>query len=393
MAKKSDFKTVNPDIEELDQKIQKHRRKIFMRVVRIVGAVLFVIIAVELWMALRTYSSYETRTITKQGDRSASSFMDFNGNVIQYSNDGIVCQSGNGELIWNQAFEMATPQVSFCENYLAVYDKSGTEIYIMTPSGQSTKLETSMPINTLCIAQQGTIAVLMKGDENYFVKLYDKTGKELANGEFYASQGKIPVDIALSYDAQKLAVAMIDITGGAVDSVVNFYNFGSVGQNEIDNNVGSFSYKDTLISEIQYVSKNKMIAICDAKAIIFEGTQKPEPSKEIEYGNEPISVFHSSKYVGISYDNNDEGYHIKVFDLNGNTVMENDTQIPYGTVELLNNNEICVLGQYECELYTIHSIKKFSYKFDEPIYKVIHQSGYNGYIFLREGAMEEVRLK
>ncbi|MEE1101772.1 MAG: DUF5711 family protein [Agathobacter sp.] len=393
MAKKSDFKTVNPDIEELDQKIQKHRRKIFMRVVRIVGAVLFVIIAVELWMALRTYSSYETRTITKQGDRSASSFMDFNGNVIQYSNDGIVCQSGNGELIWNQAFEMATPQVSFCENYLAVYDKSGTEIYIMTPSGQSTKLETSMPINTLCIAQQGTIAVLMKGDENYFVKLYDKTGKELANGEFYASQGKIPVDIALSYDAQKLAVAMIDITGGAVDSVVNFYNFGSVGQNEIDNNVGSFSYKDTLISEIQYVSKNKMIAICDAKAIIFEGTQKPEPSKEIEYGNEPISVFHSSKYVGISYANNDEGYHIKVFDLNGNTVMENDTQIPYGKVELLNNNEICVLGQYECELYTIHSIKKFSYKFDEPIYKVIHQSGYNGYIFLREGAMEEVRLK
>lgn len=393
MAKKSDFKTVNPDIEELDQKIQKHRRKIFMRVVRIVGAVLFVIIAVELWMALRTYSSYETRTITKQGDRSASSFMDFNGNVIQYSNDGIVCQSGNGELIWNQAFEMATPQVSFCENYLAVYDKSGTEIYIMTPGGQSTKLETSMPINTLCIAQQGTIAVLMKGDENYFVKLYDKTGKELANGEFYASQGKIPVDIALSYDAQKLAVAMIDITGGAVDSVVNFYNFGSVGQNEIDNNVGSFSYKDTLISEIQYVSKNKMIAICDAKAIIFEGTQKPEPSKEIEYGNEPISVFHSSKYVGISYANNDEGYHIKVFDLNGNTVMENDTQIPYGKVELLNNNEICVLGQYECELYTIHSIKKFSYKFDEPIYKVIHQSGYNGYIFLREGAMEEVRLK
>ena len=60
----------------------------------------------------------------------------------------------------------------------------------------------------------------MKGDENYFVKLYDKTGKELANGEFYSSQGKIPVDIALSYDGKKLAVAMIDITGGAVDSEV-----------------------------------------------------------------------------------------------------------------------------------------------------------------------------
>lgn len=393
MAKKSDFRTINPDIEELDQKIQHHRRKIFKRVLKVIVAVLTVIVVAELWMALRTYDSYEARVVTTQGDRSASSFMDFNGNVIEYSNDGIVCLAGDGELIWNQAFEMAAPKVSICENYLAVYDKSGTEIYIMTQTGQNKKLETSMPINTLCIAQQGTIAVLMKGDENYFVKLYDKTGKELANGEFYSSQGKIPVDIALSYDGKKLAVAMIDITGGAVDSEVTFYNFGSVGQNEIDNNVGSYTYKDTLISEIEYVSKNKMIAIGDTNTIVFDGAQKPEPTKEITYENEPISVFHSYKYLGMTYVNNDEGYHIKVFDLNGNIVMENDTDIPYGKVELLNNNEICVLGEFECELYTIHSIRKFSYTFDSPIYKVIHQNGYNGYIFIREGAIEEVRLK
>lgn len=393
MAKKSDFKTVNPDIEELDEKIQQHRRKIFMRTLRIVVIILLLFAGTQLWMALRTYDSYDVRNLTEQGDRSAASFMDFNGNVIEYSNDGIVCLYGDGELIWNQAFEMKMPKVAICENYLAVYDKSGTDIFIMTQEGQKKKLETSMPINSLCIAQQGTIAVLMKGEANYFVKLYDETGKELASGEFYSSQGKIPVDIALSYDAQKLAVAMIDITGGAVDSIVEFYNFGSVGQNEIDNNVGTYVYEDLLFTEIKYVSKNKIIAIGDTKTIVFEGAQKPEPTNEIIYETEPTSVFYSNKNIGITYANQDEGYHIKVFDLNGNVVMENDTNIPYGKVELLNNNEICILGQYDCELFTIHSIKKFSYTFDTPIYKVVHESGYNGYVFLREGAMEEVRLK
>lgn len=393
MANKSDFKTVNPDIEELDELIHKHRRKIFLRTVRIVIIVLLVVAGTQLWMALRTYDSYDVRNLTEQGDRSAASFMDFNGNVIEYSNDGIVCLYGDGELIWNQAFEMSSPKVSICKDYLAVYDKSGTDIFIMTTEGQKKKLETSMPINSLCIASQGTIAVLMKGDENYFVKLFDEKGKELASGEFYSSQGKIPIGIALSYDAQKLAVTMIDITSGGVDSEIAFYNFGSVGQNEIDNNVGNYRYDNTLISELKYVSNNKMIAIGDTKTIIFEGSEKPEPTKEILYEKEPTSLFYSDKYIGITYPNIEEGYHIKVFDLGGSVVMENDTEIPYGKVELLNNNEICVLGQYECELYTIHSIKKFSYTFESPIYKVIHENGYNGYTFIREGAMEEVRLK
>ena len=48
-------------------------------------------------------------------------------------------------------------------------------------------------------------------------------------------------------DAQKLAVDMLDVTKGKTCSTVTFYNFGSVGQNEIVNNVGTYSYKNTMI--------------------------------------------------------------------------------------------------------------------------------------------------
>ena len=90
--------------------------------------------------------------------------------------------------------------------------------------------------------------------EHFAVKM---NGKVLASGEFFGEQKNIPVDIALSYDAKKLAVDMIDVSGGKTDSVISFYNFGSVGQNEIDNNVGTYKYENQLIPEIAYVSDRR----------------------------------------------------------------------------------------------------------------------------------------
>ena len=207
--------------------------------------------------------------------------------------------------------------VSICEGYLAIYDRGGTLIYIMTSSGMAKKIETTTPISTVCIANQGTVAVLMKEDNVSTVRMYDRKGKELTNGEFYEEKGSFPVDIALSNDAQKLAVDMLDVTEGSVRSTVSFYNFGSVGQNEIDNNVGTYTYDDTFISEISYVASNRMIAIEDSGYIVFEGAQKPAPKREVKFKTEVQSVFYDNKYVGIVYSSpKKEGcWNIKVYDL------------------------------------------------------------------------------
>ena len=141
----------------------------------------------------------------------------------------------------------------------------------------------------------------MKEDDVSYVRLYDKKGQELASGEFYQEKGSFPVDIALAPDAQKLAVDMLDVTKGKTCSTVTFYNFGSVGQNEIDNNVGTYSYKNTMISELVYTESGKLLAISDAGLIWFDGAQKPAPKKQIKFKREIQSVFYNNKYVGISY--------------------------------------------------------------------------------------------
>ena len=395
MTKKEGFKTVETDLEELEEKIHDHRKKIFKRILITIIAVLAVFAAAQLWMALRSYDSYDIKNSVDQGDKSAVQFGTFCGNVIEYSNDGAVYMYGNGELIWNQAFEMASPHIEKCETYMAIYDKNGTDLFIMNKEGVVKEIDTSLPISTVCIARQGTIAVLLNDGENYYVKLYDTAGKELASGEFYGEEGSIPVDIALSFDAKKLAVDMMSINAGKVSTIVSFYNFGSVGQNEIDNNVGTYTYEDVLVPEIAYVSDKKMIAIGDSEIIIFDGKEKPAEKTKVELDKEADNVFYSDDYVGIAYKNNDEKCtsHIIVYDMNGKMVMENDTAINYSKIEMNANNEVCVTSDYECEIYTVHGVKKFSYTFDTQLYAMLYEDGLNNYIIIHEGTMDEVRLK
>jgi hypothetical protein len=245
------------------------------------------------------------------------------------------------------------------------------------------------------VAEQGTIAVLMREGTEAQVKLYDKKGTELANGKFYGDKGSFPIDIALSKDATKLAVNMIDISQGEVSTTISFYNFGSVGQSEIDNNVGTYTYEGLLIPEIAYVSNARMIAVGTGKILIFEGAQKPTLEREILIDQEIKSSFYNDKYVGIVYDNPavENTWCVEVMDFKGNVIMENDISIPYNKVEFLSNNEICVTNDVECEIFTIHSIRKFSYEFDKKLCRILAGTNRQSYTFIFEETTEEVILK
>ena len=393
--KKKGFKTVETNYEELDEQIRAHRRNIFKQVLQAIGIVALLIIGIELMNAIRSFDDYEVRDAIERTTSGAAQYQMFGGAVLEYSSDGISCMAQNHDIIWNQSFEMTTPKVQMCGEYLVVYDAGGTKIYILTKNGLVKNLEMTSPIQTVCIANQGTIAVLMKENQESQVKLFDKKGNELANGKFYGDKGGFPIDIALSQDATKLAVDMVDISQGQVNTTISFYNFGSVGQSEIDNNVGTYSFKGILVPEIEYVSNSRMIGVGTGTVYVFDGKQKPELSKEFKLEEEILSFFHNDKYIGVVYDNIDveNSWHIKVMDMRGKTIMENDTTIPYDAIEFLSNDEICVRNTTHCEIFTVHSIKKFAYEFDKELYKVFATGGVQNYTFIFKDTIEEVKLK
>lgn len=394
-VKKKGFKTLETDYEELEEQIREYRQHILKRALQVIGLIVLVVIGVELIYALRSFDDYEVRNAMDRSSSGTAQYQMFEDYLLEYSNDGISCIGKDHDIIWNQSFEMVSPEVQICGDYLAVYDAAGTKLFILTKSGLEKSLEMTSPIQAVCIANQGTVAVLMKENQESQVKLFDKKGNELANGKFYGDKGGFPIDIALSQDGTKLAVDMVDVNKGQVNTTISFYNFGSVGQSEIDNNVGTYTFEGLLVPKIDYVSNSRMIGMGTGKLLVFDGSQKPELSEEVEIEEEILSFFHNEKYIGIVYDNAEveNSWHIKVMDMRGTTIMEQDTSIAYSNIEFLSNNEICVTNGTQCEIFTTHSIKKFVYEFDKELYKIFATDDGQNYTFIFKDTIEEVKLK
>ena len=393
---KKKFKTVPAmDMDEYKQKIREHRLKILKRTL-VTALIVFVIIAgLFLFLALRHYEDFDVNSTVERSDTAATIFEEFQGNILKYSNDGALYTDTYNERIWNQTYEMAKPTIDMCEDYLVIYDKKGTQIYIMTSQGLVSNIETTMTIEQVSIAAQGTVAVLMGDQSNSYLVVYDKNGKELVNGAIYGEDGGYPIAIALSNDAIKLAVSMLDINDGNVKTTIAFYKFGSVGENEIDRIVSANSFSDMVIPQLDFVSDDRMVAYGDSEIAIFEGTQKPKLAQEIPLTGEAKSIFNNNKYVGVVYSNNDEKltHHVAVYDMHGFTVMEKDFSQEYTEIGFLSNNEVCILNDHSCDIYTVRGIYKFHYDFDEELYKVISGGTGLNYTIILENSTEKVRLK
>lgn len=384
------------DTEEYEQKIYEHRKAVTRRrvvAVFVAGVLLF---GVWVFMALRHYENFDIRSSIERSDTAATTFVTFQGNVLKYNNDGAFYTDLQNELIWNQTYEMSHPQIDMCEEYLIMYDKKGKMIYIMTENGLEGSIETNLPIVQASVAAQGTVAVLMEKEAAGYLELYDKTGqKTLAEGMIHGANGGYPIAIALSHDAIKLAVSVLDLNSGNVKSTIAFYNYGSVGQNETDNCVGASSFADMAIPEVEFISDDKMIAFGDTQITIFEGSQKPQMKVEIPLNVQVKSVFYNEKYIGVVSTNEGEEviYHMTIYDTKGKEIMQKDIGSEYETIEFIGGNEICVRNRNICDIYTLYGVHKFHYEFSAEVYQVIPGISNLSYTFILSDATEKVRLK
>lgn len=397
MADKRQFRTIETDEDELNSKIRSHRLKIIKTLLVVAGIVLLVCAAVFLFMRLRQYSSYAVEKSIEREDSSTSHFAAYGKGFLKYSNDGISYMDAENNLYWNQTYEMRDPMLEQCEGFAAIADTGGTEIYILNETGFQGKIDTTMGIDKISVANQGTVAVLMEQEGANYIRLYDKSGRNLVGGALHVENSGYPMDIALCNDGQKLAVSMLNTKGGSLCATVKFYNFGSVGQNEIDNLVGEYDYENLVIPQIEFMTNDRLVAFGDSKVIIFEGTQKPEPNKEIAVENEIKSVFCNEKYIGLISNNEEktveETRHMEIYDIKGKRILRKDFSMNYESVGFLNSNEICIRNADECIIYNTYGVEKFTYTFEKPLYAVMSGSTQTQYVFILEGTTEKVRLQ
>ena len=389
------YRVVQSDIEEMHEKIRAHRRKILKWICVAVVLVLLIVTAVYFYFQSKVYSKYEVINSVEREDSAGTQFVSFTGKILKYGKDGATCIDEKNQLIWNQTYEMQSPMVDICEGYVAIAEKKGNKIYIMNTKGKSGEIETTMPIQRVRVANQGTVAILMEQEGTGYLQLYDKEGTFLAEGEVHTENSGYPLDIALSNDGRKMAVSQLNMNEGTVKNTITFYNFGSVGQNEIDNIVGTYSYSDVIFPKVEFLTNDVMVAFGDEETIIFEGTQKPQVKKEISLKQEIHSIFYNEAYIGFVFnnDNEKETYRISVYNLRGTEEMTQNLDMNYSEVGFLENDEICVRNELECSIYNLKGKRKFHSNFEKSIWKVFSTKNSTEYIFMMDKETQKVRLK
>lgn len=397
--RKQSFQVLETDMAEMNRKIREHRLKIVKWILAGTGSILLIILILYAIAQIRTYDSHEELSSAKRADTSATTFVTFCGKILKYGNDGVSYTDCSNHLIWSQAYEMINPMLTVSKKYAALADERGTMIYILDAKGLCGKIETAWPIVRIGIADQGTIAILSEEKGTSHLKLCDKTGKELAEGELHVEKNGFPLDIAISPNGEKLAVSMLNVQEGTVKSVISFYHFGSAGQKKTNNIVGTKEYQDTVIPQIEYIENDKMIAVGDQKLLIFEEAKKPKEKKEIKYDSRLRTFFRNDKYFGLILDNEsspdkkNETYHLIAYDSRGAVVKEINFSRTYRKAEFLDNGEICLLNDNECTIFTLRGVEKYHEIWNRSVYKVLSESGFANYRFIMEGETVSVKLR
>ena len=155
------IKRVYMEEKEQEQKTKRKKPKLSKPMITVLialASVVVIVVAFVLWRILAKYDAVEVRNTRPRTDSEQTEYMDFNGNLLAYSRDGIFYTDYEGNLIWNESYEMNQPVIETCQNYLLVYDRSGMQIRIMSSSGMAGSISTTLPISAEDVSSSGTIA-------------------------------------------------------------------------------------------------------------------------------------------------------------------------------------------------------------------------------------------
>ena len=359
--------------------------------------ILIAIISIVVIKIVTTYDDYEVEKTWEREDSAESSYLSYKNNLIKYSADGIFYTGFDGSLIWNYTYDMTNPNIDVCGDYIVAYDKKGTEVDIFSTKGFVKSISTIVPVIEAKVASQGTVALLLQENTTSYIQMYDRNGSMLVSGEIHPENSGFPVSMALSSDATRLLLSIINVDNGQVSSNLVFYDFTSAGKKEEDNIIATYQYLGALIPKVDYVKNDKAIAFSDSRIIVFNNNLKATVAKDITVSEPMKSVFYNDTHFGYicetALETGELVNELNVYNLFGFKCVSKTIDNSYEEVSLLDNNEILIKNENEIRIYNLQGFERFSYSFDESVYDVIPATTSRRYYIIQTNKTEEIYIK
>lgn len=191
----------------------------------------------------------------------------YKNSIILCDKEGIKAISKKGQDEWNISLAVNNPIMQIGTKYILVADKGGKEADIIANNTITCSIKTEEAIITAKMNESGYFAVATaeKGYKGQVI-VYDPKGQECFR--WHSGEGYI-VDITLSPDDKRMAVATIDTGKGKVSGGVVFFNLKQ------DKPYAGVVKDDTIFTNIKFYKDNDLVAVGDNQTIAFssEGQQ------------------------------------------------------------------------------------------------------------------------
>ncbi len=387
-------KKYDSEKEDYKKKLTRHRLTIFYRILLVILIVAAIAGAIMYNYQNMIYTDYDVIATQKYQEATSANYKSFNGNVLRYSQDGASAFNMNNDMLWNQTYEMQSPMADVCGDYVALGDYKGTKIFVMNSSGLQGEIETTLPVQTFCVAGNGNVAAVLEEGDITWVKLFNQDGENIANDRTTMAKSGYPINVAISNDGIMLGVSYLYIDSGEISSSVAYYNFGDVGQNEIDNLVSGYNYTDTVIPYVKFMNSKTAFAVGDNKFEIYSGNQKPENIFELTFEDEVKSVFNNEDYIGLVYTEgtNEAAYRLEVYDSSGTLCLNKQFDLEYSDI-VLSKDLVIIYNSKECVIYNMQGVEKYNGTFRTSVLTLIPTGSKTKYLLVSGSETEEIQLK
>lgn len=393
--------------ENIEEKVNKKKIDIagwFQQkkgiIFRVLGVLIILIMAVGVVMtinAIGTYHGYEVVEETGVKNASMIDYVDYQDALLKYSKDGATYVDEKGEAVWNETFAMKMPKADVCNEYVAIADLNGNDVYIFDTEGKVSNTTLPYKICDIAVASQGAFAVILESEKENFINLYDRNGEPISEIQTTIDKGGYPMDIDLSEDGEKLFSTYVSLDGMTAVNGLTAYNFGSVGQNEnAERMVGGYQLEGTIVPKIEFLDNDTVCAFGDNQFIIYSMREKPSEKAKIVFEQEIRSVIYNKDHIGVIIPNIDDDksekpYVLELYNTNGRRVMTQKLEFDYKKVRM-SNEEIIFTGGSESRIYTVSGKLKFAYEFSKNVVDLVPTGFSRRYIALYDNGSEVIKL-
>ena len=389
MTRKNDnvigSESFNDELKQMRRK-KAHRARKRNMMIAVIAAIAVAITLIVVFIQInRSYSSYVIVSSESREDEAGAKYIFYKDGYIRCSGGGVERVNSDGEKVWNTVHTMTNPSVKTRGDIIGVGDINGNTIEVFDENGIVSHADTQFSILQIEVSAEGLVAAVLQDNEDNYINMYDKAGEYIYSIKTSIRGEGYPVDIAVSDDGKKLAVAYVKVSGNVLDTGVILYD---MSEKDADTAVtGRFNdFGGEPVGTVEFFGNDKVIAVAGKSVTCLSADKSKEKNrKDLE---EPVNkVICEKDKFALIYSSG----RIQVFNLKADVMNDIDMDTLYSDYHFYDNRIIMTTDNS----FAVMDISgKFVTKQDTeiPVVELVPNGSKDRYFFINERFIQRIRL-